>query len=101
MNSSSDADRHRIVAVYWVDNERLNGNVSWEMYSIGYSSQSNNIINRVKSFIRTNSNSPNFGGNFVFVANWSEMHQYPAGDSAVVCEYIPSMYIMIIFVSAE
>ena len=94
-----------------MDNDaRLNGNVSWEMYRIGDSPQSDEIINRVNSFVRTNSNSPNFGGNFVFVANWSEMHQYPAGESAVnaltylnmVCEYSPSISMhMIIFVSAE
>ena len=77
-----DVYQHHVVAPYWVDNDvRLNGRVSWEMYSTGDSLEANKVIGRVSRFIRMNSNSTNFEGNFVLVANWSEMHQYPAGES--------------------
>ena len=43
--------------------------------------QSTEIIRRVRNFIRLNTNNREFNGNFVFVANWSEMHPWPAGQS--------------------
>ena len=71
-----------VVAPYWSDNDaRLHGNVSWEMYSTGDSSETDDLINRVSIFVSITTNTTNFNGNFVFVANWIEMHPYPAGVS--------------------
>ena len=70
------------VAPYWTDNDaRLNGHVSWEMYTIGDSSVTDDTIQTVNAFINKNTNETDFVGNFVFVGNWSEMHPYPAGAS--------------------
>ena len=69
------------MAPYWSDNDaRLNGLVSWEMYTLGESTQTNDIIGRVNDFINLNEDE-DFAGNFVFVGTWSEMHPYPAGAS--------------------
>ena len=78
-NNGSNIYQTYVVAPYWTDNDaRLYGNVSWEMYSIGDSLESDNISGRVNLFIRTNTNSTNFYGSFAFVGTWSEMHQYPS-----------------------
>ena len=70
-----------IVAPYWVDNDaRLNGLVSWEMYSTGDSQSTDEIINRVNHFIAMNPDHQGFVGSFMFVVTWNEMHPYPAGD---------------------
>ena len=75
------------VAPYWTDNDaRLNGRVSWEMYSTGDSTLTDDIIDNVNTFINTNTNETDFVGNFVFVGSWSEMHPYPAGASPALAE---------------
>ena len=72
------------VAPYWADNDaRLNGRVSWEMYSTGDSSVTDDIIDRINQFINTNTNETNFAGTFVFVGFWEEMHPYPAGAGSI------------------
>ena len=74
------------VAPYWADNDaRLNGRVSWEMYSTGDSSATDDIINRINAFINANVDSEtNFAGNFAFIGNWTEMHPFPAGASVIL-----------------
>ena len=80
--------RH-VVAPYWSDNDaRLNGLVSWEMYSVG---DGLSIIDRINSFINTETNDTNFMGSFVFVATWSEMHPFPAGVNLTYAEPYLSM----------
>ena len=70
------------IAPYWADNDaRLHGSMSWEMYSVGYGPKTDDIITNVTNFIRITSNNMEFSGNLVFVANWNEMHPYPAGIS--------------------
>ena len=70
------------VAPYWADNDaRLNGLVSWEMYSTGDSNITDEIIDHINEFINLNTNETDFVGNFVFVGFWEEMHPYPAGAS--------------------
>ena len=73
--------RHdHVVAVYWADNDaRLNGRVSWEMYTTGASPTSDGIITKVNGFIARQSG-VYFNGRFMFVVTWKEMHPYPAGD---------------------
>ena len=71
------------VAPYWADNDaRLNGQVSWEMYSTGEGPATDTIIQTINDFINDNTNETNFAGTFVFVGFWEEMHPYPAGASA-------------------
>ena len=83
--------RH-VVAPYWSDNDaRLNGLVSWEMYSVGDGLSTDAIIDRINSFINTETNNTNFMGSFVFVATWSEMHPYPAGQDLIYAEPYLSM----------
>ena len=69
------------VAPYWSDNDaRLYGRVSWEMFALGDSPLTDDIIGRVNDFININvENASSFAGSFVFVGSWSEMHPYPAG----------------------
>ena len=75
------------VAPYWTDNDaRLNGRVSWEMYSTGDSAVTDDIIDDVNTFINTNTNETDFVGNFLFVGFWEEMHPYPAGASSIQAE---------------
>ena len=70
------------IAPYWADHDaRLFGNVSWEQYSSGDSTGTDDVIATVNDFINTNTNETDFAGNFVFVGNWREMHPYPAGAS--------------------
>ena len=84
-------NRH-VVAPYWSDNDaRLNGLVSWEMYSVGDGLSTDAIIDRINSFINTETNNTNFMGSFVFVATWSEMHPYPAGQDLIYAEPYLSM----------
>ena len=93
-NGSNIYDSY-IVAPYWTDNDaRRNGRVTWEIYSTSDGLvKSTEIIRRVRHFIRLNTNNRGFNGNFVFVANWSEMHPYPAGYAQrMVGEYDFIMY---------
>ena len=70
-----------VIAPYWTDNDaRLNGRVSWEMYGTSDGQISTEIIAKVRTFIITNIKSNRFDANFVFVANWSQMHPFPAGE---------------------
>ena len=72
------------VAPYWADNDaRLNGRVSWEMYSTGDSQTTDDIIERINEFINENEDS-DFAGNFTFIGTWTEMHPFPAGASAIL-----------------
>ena len=76
-----------VIAPYWVDNDaRLNGQVSWEMYETGESSATDDVIDRVNTFINMNTNETGFIGNFMFVGFWEEMHPYPAGQSPIHTE---------------
>ena len=78
---------HYAIAPYWSDNDaRLNGLVSYQTYSVGESSDSDNTINLVNRFIEMNTSSTNFNGSFMLVVTWSEMHPYPAGESGVAAE---------------
>ena len=81
------------VAPYWSDNDaRLNGRVSWDMYSSGESEDTDNIIDTVNQFINANTNETDFVGTFVFVGFWEEMHPYPAGASSILAEpYLSSV----------
>ena len=81
------------VAPYWADNDaRLNGLVSWEMYSIGDGAAADDIIQRVNDFINANTVETDFEGNFIFVGFWEEMHPYPAGASPIQAEpYLDSV----------
>ena len=79
-----------VTAPYWADNDaRLNGRVSWEMYSTGDSDTTDDIIQSVNEFIRVNENDDNFDGTFLFVGFWEGMHPYPAGaDPALATPYL-------------
>ena len=75
----SDIYQMYFIAPYWADNDaRLHGSISWEMYSVGYSPKTDDIINNITDFINYNANNMEFSGNFVFVANWNE---YPTEKS--------------------
>ena len=70
------------IAPYWTDNDaRLNGRVSWEMYSTGDGDTTDDIIQSVNEFINANTNETDFAGTFLFVSFWEGMHPYPAGAS--------------------
>lgn len=80
-------------AAYWADNDaRLNGQVSWEMYSTGDSTATDDIIQNVNTFIRDNTDDTTFTGTFMFVGFWEGMHPYPAGsDSSLATPYLESV----------
>lgn len=85
-----------IIAPYWTDNDAtLYGRVSWEAYSSTDSQISSEIIAKVTNFIRIDTSSKTFNGNFVLVANWSEMHPYPAGQHIANAEPYFNMVIFL------
>ena len=83
------------IAPYWADNNaRLHGSMSWEMYSVGYGSITDDIIKNVTNIVNIKANNMRFSGNLVFVANWNEMHPFPAGENVeanTVSSYIHSL----------
>lgn len=82
-------------APYWADSDaRLNGRVSWEMYSTGDSNATDENIDSVNDFIHVNEHDTNFKGTFMFVGFWEGMHPYPAGsDPALATPYLTSVCI--------
>ena len=84
------------VAPYWSDNDaRLNGRVSWEMYSSGESEDTDDIIDTVNQFINENTEDSSFNGTFLFVGFWEGMHPFPAGaDPSLATPYLDSVCIL-------
>ena len=82
-----------VTAPYWADNDaRLNGRVSWEMYSTGDSPATDDIIGSVNDFLSTNGYGDDFVGTFMFVGFWEGMHPYPAGsDPTLAAPYLNSV----------
>ena len=89
------------IAPYWADNDaRFHGLMFWEMYSVGYSPKTDDIISNITDFINYKGNNMEFSGNFVFVANWNEeMHPYPAGEKKEVgLAYLIMVYKYVFFI---
>ena len=75
------------MAPFYSDTDtRLNGRIFWEMYNIGDSRNTDEIVIKVGSFINTFTNTTDFRPNFVLVATWWQMHPYPAGQSHIEAE---------------
>ncbi len=70
-----------VVAPFWADHDiRVEGTVSYKTYSFG-DGDSNIMLEYVSSFIRSNRNE-SFTGQWMLVANWTDVHPYPHGDGA-------------------
>lgn len=73
-----------VVAPFWADHDiRLEGEVSYQTYTFG-DSDSNAALEYVSAFVRSRSNTAgNFTGRWMLVAQWTDVHPYPHGNSFV------------------
>ena len=69
------------------------------MYSVGCSPKTDDIITNVTDFIKIKAKNMEFSGNFAFVANWNEMHPYPAGNS--IKASLPYLHMVSVSIASE
>ena len=78
-----------MAAPFWADADaRLDGEIYYEIHRGGESSDSDELLTSVNTFIR-DENQVEFEGSWMIVATWDGVHPWPHGSSPQQAELDP------------